>query len=151
MYLSIKDTPKWNEGTEKMMHLFDDALMCIKEYDRDEYDKLKTEMYVAINGYHFNEKMLDKYTSEMVNDNGTSAPKWSVADTNNVARSMGVSFTNFNEYDWNYVMNMLYSDYCDVLGETVSSYVKMATKFLDDKDGPDGKALRYAMCMKKDY
>lgn len=48
-------------------------------------------------------------------------------------------------------MNMIYSDYCEVLGDNVTSYVRMAHKFLNDKDAPDGKALRYAMCMKKDY
>lgn len=35
--------------------------------------------------------------------------------------------------------------------DNVTSYVRMAHKFLNDKDAPDGKALRYAMCMKKDY
>lgn len=63
----------------------------------------------------------------------------------------GISFRDFNEYDWNYAMNMIYSDYCEVLGDNVTSYVRMAHKFLNDKDAPDGKALRYAMCMKKDY
>ena len=51
----------------------------------------------------------------------------------------------------NMLMNMIYSDYCEMLGDNVTSYVRMAHKFLNDKDAPDGKALRYAMCMKKDY
>ena len=45
-------------------------------------------------------------------------------------------------------MNMIYSDYCEVLGDNVTSYVRMAHKFLNDKDAPDGKALRYAICKK---
>ena len=71
--------------------------------------------------------------------------------TGRATSTNGVSFRDFNEYDWNYAMNMIYSDYCEVLGDNVTSYVRMAHKFLNDKDAPDGKALRYAMCMKKDY
>lgn len=71
-----------------------------------------------------------------------------VMETTQVANSSGVKFDKFNEYDWNYVMNMIYSDYVSILGSNVSSYAKMAEKFLMDKDAPDGKALRYAMAMK---
>lgn len=35
------------------------------------------------------------------------------------------------------------------VGSNVASYVKMANKFLKDKDAPEGKALRYYMAMKK--
>ena len=151
MYKSIEETDKWASGTEAMFHVFDEVLNMMKEYHPDKYDMVQNKLYIALNGYHFNEDMLKEYTHHIINDNGSTAPKWSVEDTNSVARNLGLTFKDFNEYDWNYVMNMLYSDYCEVLGETVSSYSKMALKFLDDKDGPSGKALRYAMCMKKDY
>lgn len=151
MYQSIKETPKWNEGTENIMHTFDKVLAMIKEAHPDKYKEIKNDLYIAVNGYHFNEDMLKDALSTMINDDGTSAPKWSVQDTTQVAKSSGIVFTNFNEYDWNYVMNMIYSDYCDVLGSNTMSYVKMANKFINDKDAPDGKALRYALCMKKDY
>ena len=71
-----------------------------------------------------------------------------VMETTQVANSSGIKFDKFNEYDWNYVMNMIYSDYVSILGSNVSSYAKMSEKFLMDKDAPDGKALRYAMAMK---
>ena len=148
MYLSIKETPKWNSGTEEILHIFDDVLTSMKEHHPDMYKETKMKLYVAVNGYHFNQHMLDDVYATMVNDNGTPAPKWSMEDTTSVARNMGIVFDKFNEYDWNYAMNMIYSDYSEVLGENVQSYSRMAVKFLDDKDAPEGKALRYAMCMK---
>lgn len=151
MYQSIKDTPKWNEGTEKIIHTFDKVLGMIKEAHPDKYKDIKNDLYVAVNGYHFNEDMLKDTLSTMINDDGTKAPKWSVAETTTVGKTAGISFVKFNEYDWNYVMNMIYSDYCMVLGDNVASYIKMSEKFLNDKDAPEGKAMKYAMCMKKDY
>lgn len=150
IYESIKNTPKWNEGTENIIHVFDKTLKMIKEAHPEKYKDIKNDIYIAVNGYHFNEDMLSDITSKMINDNGTPAPKWTVAETTQVAKTNGVSFTKFNEFDWNYTMNMIYSDYCEVLGDNVVSYVKMAEKFLNDKDAPEGKALRYALSMKKD-
>ena len=40
-------------------------------------------------------------------------------------------------------MNMMYSDYYGVVPNEVSSYVKLAKRFLEDKDSSVGKALRY--------
>lgn len=150
IYEGIKNTPKWNEGTENIIHVFDKTLKMIKEAHPEKYKDIKNDIYIAVNGYHFNEDMLSDITSKMINDNGTAAPKWTVAETTQVAKTNGIPFTKFNEFDWNYTMNMIYSDYCEVLGDNVVSYVKMAEKFLNDKDAPEGKALRYALSMKKD-
>lgn len=136
---------------EKMMEDFDIVMDIIKVEHPDRYQDIKTNLYILVNGYHFDEDTLNDIYEDMVNDDGSRVPKWSVEETNSVARSNGISFRDFNEYDWNYAMNMIYSDYCEVLGDNVTSYVRMAHKFLNDKDAPDGKALRYAMCMKKDY
>ena len=60
----------------------------------------------------------------------------------------GISFDKFNKYDWNYVMNMIYSDYYGAIGNNTESYVKVAKKFTMDKDAPEGKALKYYIAMK---
>jgi len=44
---------------------------------------------------------------------------------------------------------MLYSDYYGSVPNDVSMYAKMAKKFLEDKDAPEGKALKYYLAMKK--
>lgn len=151
MYEKVKGTPQWDKTMDMMIKCFDNVLTDMKEMHPDKYKEIKNKLYIAINGYHFNEEMLDDTYRNMVSDDGSKVPRWSLSDTTQWARNSGISFRNFNEYDWNYVMNMLYSDYCVVLGDNSMSYVKMAEKFLNDKDAPDGKALRYSMCMKKDY
>lgn len=148
MYESLRNTPTWDEGTKKIIKAFDKTLTMLKTAHPNKYRDIKMDLYVALNGYHFTEDMLKDATEHMINDNGTVAPKWSVSETTQVAKNAGIGFGTFNEYDWNYVMNMIYSDYCEVLGDNVSSYTKMAEKFLHDKDAPEGKALKYYMSMK---
>lgn len=60
----------------------------------------------------------------------------------------GISFDTFNEYDWNYVMNMIYSDYYGAISNDTNAYVRLAKKFLEDKDAKEGKALCYYLAMK---
>ena len=151
MYRDFKGNPRSIEIMEKTLKVMEKHLEWFKETHPDKYEDLENCLYVIAYGYHFNKDMLDDIFTGMVNDDGTRAPKWTVAETTQVARNAGVAFKTFNEYDWNYTMNMIYSDYCTVLGDNVASYTKMAEKFLNDKDGPEGKALRYALCMKKDY
>ena len=148
MYRAVENTPDWGKSTEAMLHVFDHVLMDMKEYDHDMYCDVKMDLYTAVNGYHFNKELLHEAVEHMENDNGTISPKWSVEETTQVGKNAGIMFVGFNEYDWNYVMNMVYSDYCEVLGDNVASYIKIAEKFIHDKDAPDGKPLRYYMCMK---
>ena len=151
MYESFKGDPKGLQVMNKTVEIMDKHLRELKEIHPEKYKELENKLYIAAYGYHFNEEMLKEALSTMINDDGSKAPKWTVAETTQVARTAGIAFTKFNEYDWNYTMNMIYSDYCEVLGDNVMSYAKMANKFLNDKDAPEGKALKYSMCMKKDY
>ena len=148
IYKTIENTSKWAEDTEKLMHSYDSTLKKIKHAHPELYRDIKCNIYTLIYGWHFNEYMLEKAYKCMVNDNGTPVPKWTVEETTSVAGSNGIPFDDFNKYDWNYVMNMLYSDYYAILGDSVSNYVNMAKKFLYDKDAPEGKALKYYYAMK---
>ena len=74
---------------------------------------------------------------------------WTLEETNSVARQHGIEFIHCNQYDWNYVMNMIYSDYYGSVSNETSVYVKLAKKFLQDKDAPEGKALKYYLAMKE--
>ena len=127
---------------------FDEVLEIVKYMHPDKYRDIKNDIYVLINGYHFNESMLEEALESMDNEDGTKGGKWSLEDTNSLANSAGIRFEHFNEYDWNYTLNMLYSDYYSILGTSANNYANMAKKFLMDKDAPEGKALRYYMAMK---
>ena len=126
-----------------------DALSMLKETDKKAYEDLEIYLYKMVYGCHFNEWLLEKALNDMQNEDSTKGMHWSLTETTNVAKDFGISFDRFNEYDWSFVINMLYSDYYGSVPNDVSTYVKMAKKFLEDKDAPDGKALKYYLAMKK--
>ena len=137
------------EATDSQLRDFiDDAMSMIKETHEDLYEDLEMYLYKEIYGCHFCDWLLDKATKSMINEDGTTGKHWSIEQTNTVARQNGLTFDKFNEYDFNYVMNMIYSDYYGAVPNDTSTYFKMAKKFLDDKDAKEGKALSYYLTMK---
>ena len=122
----------------------------LKRSDKEMYDELEMDLYICLNGEHFNEHILSKALEKMKNEDGSKGGHWNLDSTNSLAKQYGISFHHFNEYDWNYVMNMIYSDYYGVFPNDTSYYVKLAEKFIKDKDAPEGKALKYYLAMLDD-
>ena len=138
------------EATDEQLREFiNDAMSMIKETNYDLYEDLEIYLYKELYGCHFNDWMLEKATKMMINEDGTIGAHWNLEQTNNVARQLGIDFTTFNEYDWNYTMNMIYSDYYGAVQNDTTIYARLAKKFLDDKDAKEGKALKYYLKMKK--
>ena len=131
----------------QLREFIDDAMGMIKETHEDLYDDLEMYLYKEIYGKHFSDWLLDKATKSLVNEDGSVGAHWTLEQTTRVAKQYDITFDSFNEYDWNYVMNMIYSDYYGAIPNDVSSYVKVAKKFLEDKDGKEGKAFCYYMTM----
>lgn len=134
---------------EQLRNFADNALSMLKETNPHTYEDLEIYLYKEIYGPHFNDWLVEKATKNMVNEDGTTGAHWTVEQTTSVAKQNSITFDTFNEYDWNYVMNMIYSDYYGAVSNDVSAYVKLAKKFLMDKDSKDGKAFCYYMAMKK--
>ncbi|MCQ2975153.1 MAG: hypothetical protein MJ211_10155 [Bacteroidales bacterium] len=115
----IKDMP------EEANVLFDKMLYGCHIVDEDMYNK-------AVSLLHWV-------------DNKGSGAKWTVTD---IVRLSDIDFDNkdYYEYDYAYVVNMLYSDYCNVFIEP-SYYLKMAKNYLEDNDymgKPDERAYKNA-------
>lgn len=128
---------------EQLVDFASNSLSMIKETNHELYDTLEMYLYKKIYGCHFSDWLNDRAVSKMHNADGTIGRHWTVEQTTSVAKSYNIEFNNFNEYDWNYVMNMIYSDYYGAVPNEVASYVKLAKAFLDDKDAPNGKAFIY--------
>lgn len=133
---------------EQLKEFIDNAMSMLKETNPNTYEELEIYLYKEIYGKHFNDWLLEKALKEMKNEDGSTGGHWALEDTNSVAKSLGISFDSFNEYDWNYVMNMMYSDYYGAVSNDTPSYAKLAKKFLMDKDAKEGKAFCYYMAMK---
>lgn len=75
------------------------------------------------------EKAVDLF--EWVDEKGTGA-KWSVSDIKAVS---GIDFStkDYTLLDFAYVMNMLWSDNCNIFTDT-SYYLKMTRNYLEDAD-----------------
>lgn len=133
---------------EQLKNFVDHSLCELKYKDYEMYEELELELYKDVYGCHFNSWILEKVLKNMANEDGTKGAHWSLEQTNNVAKNNGVTFEHFNEFDWNYVMNMMYSDYYKSGGNNTGFYAELAKAFLMDKDAPEGKALRYYLAMK---
>ena len=93
-------------------------------------------MYESEYGCHIVEKdMYDKAISYLrwSDGDGTGA-KWEI-DT--IVKLVDINFdkSKFTKFDYAYVVNMLYSDYCHIFTDS-DYYLKMAKAFLTDEDYP---------------
>jgi hypothetical protein len=134
---------------EQIKEFATDFITMLKARDHDLYEEAEDWLYRFIYGCHFSEWTLKEALERMINEDGSRGGHWSVEETNKVAQSRGIIFNKFNEYDWNYVMNMIYSDYFGVISNSLEMYVELAKRFLCDKDSQEGKAYKYYIATRK--
>ena len=128
---------------EQLSSFIDSAILKIKAFDEKLYEDLEICLYKEVYGCHFNKWLLEKALSEMVNEDGTKGGRWTLEETTSIAKSNNVDFVGYNEYDWCYVINMVYSDFYGAIPNDTQVYAKIARKFLEDKDASKGKAFYY--------
>ena len=89
-----------------------------------------------------------RWTSKMQNADGTKGCHWTLEQTQDVAKQRNITC---DPNDFWAVMNMMYSDYCQVAKrqsvDTPGFYADMAKAFLEDTDAADGKAYLYWNCI----
>ena len=90
-------------------------------------------MYEYEYGCHiFNEEMYHNAVQYLESPTGEKGPHWSLEKIKSKAAQY-VDDEAYTLYDYAYVVNMLYSDYCKIITET-SQYLQMAKAYLTDKD-----------------
>ena len=115
----------------------------VRKKDPELTEKFLIKIDLLLNP-HFTEETAKHVVSKMLNKDGSVGEHWTYEQTSSVLKSEGFKF---EEADWYYVLNMMYSDYYKS-GRTDETYIGLAKDFLDDADAPEGKAKRYykAMC-----
>ena len=132
------------DASHEHLHRFIERMFDeLKESNHEMYKELEEELYEDIYGCHFTEWLLEKALHKMHNEDGTMGGHWTIEQTTDVAKQHGIEFDTFNKYDFCYVMNMMYSDYYNVIPNDTSYYVKLTMRFINDKDGRRGKAYHY--------
>jgi hypothetical protein len=112
--------------------LFEDAFEAASPHvQKHIYHKLHRLAY----GPHLSRQMADEWTAHMHNKDGSSGPHWSYDQTSQHAEER-------NKEDFYAVLNMMYSDYFSP-SFTQQQYITLARDFIDDKDGPEDKTLKY--------
>ena len=112
------------------------------------YDsRLRVAMGIRENE-HFTEALYQEAVGEMVNEDGTKGPHYSVDEVQEIVKKHKIELLENNIYDYAYVLNMVYSDYFGAIPDNEKSYVGVANAFIFDEDGPKGKAIKYYVAMK---
>lgn len=108
------------------------------------------ELYEKIHGNHLCDKYCVMFVDQMYCES-EKGKKWTLDQTNDVARKIGISFTNddddYTQHEFWCTMHMMYYDYHGVMSESgmnePSVYGKLADAYLSDPDAPNGKLVNY--------
>lgn len=95
-------------------------------------------------------KDIKKWEKELKNADGTKGKKFETEQIKAVAQQAGIKFQEYRPETMAVIVNMLYSDYCKVLGNDLMIYIKLAKAFLEDDDfegEPEEKAMLYYKCI----
>lgn len=118
------------------------------DYDTEDYG------YDMARGRDGNTKLstkeIKKWEKELENADGSKGKKWETDQIRQVAQQLNIHFDEYRPETLTAVANMLYSDFCKVLGADMMMYVKMAKAWLEDDDyegDAEEKAMLYYKCI----
>lgn len=134
---------------EILMETFKESIKPLKYSDREIYEEVVDKLYKECYGEHFSDWLAEKAVENFKNVDGTEGAHWTIEQIDDVIRQYGIKCVGFNRWDLYYVMNMLYSDYYNVLGSDTAIYVKLSKAWFEDPDVSEGKAYRYYMQVAK--
>lgn len=136
MYDLKKADELYKKHLEKNPNYDHDLVM---EWREDMPKQFSRKMHEDEYGCHiFDEEMYNEAISHLTWAGGKGkGAKW---DVDTLTKLSGIDFekVDFFEYDYAFIANMLWSDYCEIFTDT-TYYLKMAKMYLTDPDYP-GKA-----------
>ena len=105
----------------------------IDKLDENCAKKYKRKLYEMAYGKVLNKEMATEWVNSM-----KPSGKWTLEETTSVKPN-----ANIKDLDFYVVMNMLYSDYHEILGEDTEMYIKLAVAWLTDEDVAKDKTYNY--------
>ena len=126
-------------GRAEEVMVYADAICALHKLDDDHFRE-STKMM------EFTREDAEKWVSHMENEDGTTGPHWTIAQTDAVANVAGVHVDKLTFWA---CLNMMYSDYYSVAAkyglDRTEFYADLAKAFLMDKDagGPEAKMAGY--------
>lgn len=110
-----------------------------------EVDKFLVDMENELCYPPLTEAEAKEYVSHMENKDGSTGEHWTLEQVKDYMKSHS-EYSNLNPYDFYVAINMMYSDYFKPT-TTTETYAAMAKDFIDDKDAPKNKVVRYIKAM----
>lgn len=129
------------EDMDKLSDMLQKTLYKLKEYDYDDFNNYKMELYEMAYGKTLTKEMAEKWVNSMV-----PSAKWNFETTSAVKKQNAIA--TIDDVSFYVVMNMLYSDMHNVLGdgntpESVAKYVEATKDWLNDEDVEKDKLYNY--------
>lgn len=125
------------EDMEKLSHILEDVLYCLKDYDYSKYKKYKNKLMGLAYDYKFDEEM----AHEIVENMHPLGEYWDLDTINQVKAKYDLKEDLYCLY---VVMNSMANDYGEVIStEDVDTYVKLTGAFINDEDAVEHKVWKY--------
>mgnify|MGYP000019427310 FL=1 len=135
-----------DKGKQEDMHKLNDMLkelICdLKIKDPKMYKEYKTELYELAYG----RVILKEKAEEIVENMRPYGEHYTLELVKDMFRS---NIGKHSEVDYYLVINSLYNDYCDIIGDDDEMYKSLTKKWLDDEDAVEDKTYYYFMNIPK--
>lgn len=120
-----------NQKMRELENVLTDTISYIKDTDEDIYNKIECDLYEIAEGKILTEEKAKQWVANM-----RPKAKWNLNDVQNALRIANSNLPIIPAY---VIMNMLYSDLGDVIGEedteeVIRKYVKAAEDWYYDED-----------------
>ncbi len=157
-YIKMVEFVEKNNKTKEFHEIMNDYFVELEKFHPQTYNNLMKEINKLgkqINIVDKNE--LNKYLKNMKHENMPEL--WTVEQTNKVAKDININFDEwkYNSYTFNFVMNMMRTDYYNefkkmfatsplmkqTITDSASFYAHMAKAWLEDEDAPEDKVIKY--------
>ena len=129
------------EDMEKLGDMLAEIIYETKESHPEIYEKYKMCLYEMAYGKVLTKEMAEKWVENM-----KPSSKWNYDTTTEVKNKYGIN--DIDEVSFYVVMNMLYSDMKNVLGEgdteeSLTNYIQATKDWLNDEDVKENKLYDY--------
>lgn len=120
-----------NDKMYELRDVLEDMIMYIKNTDEQIYSKIECDLYEIAEGKKLNEEKAMDWVYNMKPN-----ARWTLNDIDNLMSNYEINLPRISAY---VVLNMLYSDFSDILGEdlneeTINRYIKAAEDWYYDED-----------------
>ena len=118
-----------NKKMVELKNIFQDLIMYLKENDNEKYKEIEWDLYEIIEG----KKMTKEKAVEWVEDMKPEY-KWSFDDAEKIKSIKKIDIPSIDFY---ILMNMMWSDYSNVIGDdqaALDKYIQLSLDWYNDED-----------------